>query len=127
MAFLIFAQGLSGAIFIVVANTIFTQSLKSTLPKYAPSVSMRAALDAGASASAIQNLVKNYRDELPGVLEAYSESLGNIWLMLAGFSSVLVFASFGMGWTDVRKKEGKEKKADAELKTESTVGEKQEV
>ena len=36
LAFLIFAQNIAGAIFLVVANTIFTQSLIKNLTKYAP-------------------------------------------------------------------------------------------
>ncbi|PVH94603.1 efflux pump protein [Periconia macrospinosa] len=129
LAFLIFAQSLSGSVFIVVANTIFNQSLKSTLPKYAPSVSLQQALDAGASASAINKLLENYRGETDGVLKAYSESLSNIWLLATGFSGLMFLMSFGMGWVDVRKKKewGEEKKVDSELKTESSEGEKQEV
>ncbi|CAI6342285.1 unnamed protein product [Periconia digitata] len=130
LAFLIFAQGISGSVFIIISNTIFTQTLKSTLPMYAPSVSMQDALAAGASSDAIQQLVEGHRDELPGVLQAYSESLGNIWLMLMGFACLIFLASFGMGWTDVRKKKEatvEEKKTESESKSASDAGVNQEV
>lgn len=119
MAFLIFAQGLCGSVFIIIANTIFTQTLTSTLPKYAPRVSIQDALQAGASASAIQHLVQNSRDQLDGVLKAYSESLGNIWYLLVGFSCAMFCVSFGMGWVDVREK--KDEQADEKVESQVTT------
>lgn len=106
IAFLIFAQNISGAIFLVVANTVFTQSLITKLGEYAPSVPPQAALAAGSSAGAVRELVAPDRPwEVDGVLTAYSESLRNIWLMLVGFASLACVCGFFMGWVDVRKKQ----------------------
>ncbi|KAJ4352555.1 uncharacterized protein N0V89_007904 [Didymosphaeria variabile] len=129
LAFLIFIQNLAAAIFLVVANTIFTQSLIKKLAQYAPSVSPQKALEAGSSADAVRKLVAPDRPwEVDGVLNAYSESLKNIWLMLVAFASIAFLCSFGMGWVDVRKKKGgKDEKKESEVEEEHTVSEKESV
>jgi hypothetical protein len=104
MAFLIFFQNLGTAIGIVIANTIFAQTLTKAAPGYAPSVSAEAALDAGSGAGAVRALVTGHEEELGGVLRAYSESLRNIFYFLVALSGIAVIASLGMGWVDVRKK-----------------------
>ena len=107
LALLIFLQNLTAAVFLVVANAIFTQSLIKKLAQYAPSVSSQAAFEAGSSSDAVRKLVAPDRPwELEGVLDAYSESLKNIWLMMVAFASLSFFFAFGMGWIDVRKKKG---------------------
>ncbi|KAF2031502.1 efflux pump protein [Setomelanomma holmii] len=104
MAFLIFFQNLGTSIGIVIANTIFAQTLSKTAPRYAPSVSAEDALDAGSGADAVRALVAGHEDELSGVLRAYSEGLRNIFYFLVALSCIAVVASLGMGWVDVRKK-----------------------
>ncbi|KAF2690511.1 efflux pump protein [Lentithecium fluviatile CBS 122367] len=104
LAFLIFIQNLSAAIFLIIGNTIFTQSLLSKLAHYAPSISSQAALKAGGSADAVRKLIPAGREvELDGVLRAYSEGLGNVWYLLVGFSVGAFACAWGMGWRDVRK------------------------
>ncbi|KAL5379303.1 hypothetical protein DPSP01_008575 [Paraphaeosphaeria sporulosa] len=129
LALIIFVQNLAGAIFLVVANTIFTQSLIKKLGQYAPSVSPQAALEAGSSADAVRKLVDPSKPwELDGVLNAYSESLKTIWLMLVAFAGLAFICAFGMGWVDVRKKKsGNEEKNGSENEEESAVREKDEV
>jgi hypothetical protein len=129
LAFIIFIQNLAAAIFLVVANTIFTQSLIKKLALYAPSVPAQAALAAGSSADAVRKLVDPDKPwEMDGVLNAYSESLKNIWLMLVAFAGLAFICAFGMGWTDVRKKQGgKDEKRETGIEGEPTVGEKGEV
>ncbi|KAF1955827.1 efflux pump protein [Byssothecium circinans] len=112
LAFLIFVQNLAGAIFNIVANTVFTQTLVKKLAVYAPSVSPKAALDAGASAGDVRALVRGDERVLEGVLRAYSEALRGVWLMIVGFGCVCFLVSFGMGWIDVRKKEEEKKGGD---------------
>lgn len=119
LALLIFSQNLAGAIFLVVANTIFTQSLIKKVTQYAPSVSPQAALAAGSSPGAVRNLVDPDKPwELEGVLNAYNDSLKNIWYMLIAFAGMAFICAFGMGWVDVRKKKGS-----ADVKKQSEVEE----
>lgn len=117
LAFLIFIQNLFNSVFVIVANTIFTQSLISNIRKHAPSVSPEAALEAGGSAAAVRHLVPEGSEELDEVLNAYNDALRNVWYLLVGFSCLVFAASWGMGWIDVRKKT-EEKKKGAEKKDE---------
>jgi hypothetical protein len=43
--------------------------------------------------------------DLPGVLEAYAESVDHLFYMAAALGAVCLIFSFGMGWKDIRKKE----------------------
>jgi hypothetical protein len=108
LAMLIFFQNLGTAITIVIANTIFAQTLTSTVPRYAPSISPHAALEAGSGAGAVRALVPaGHQEHLDGVLRAYSESLRNIFYFITGIACLAAFVSLGMGWKDVRNKQGK--------------------
>ena len=105
LASLIFFQNLSTSIAVVIANTIFAQTLTSTITRYVPSISPQAVLDAGSGASAVRALVPP--EELDGMLRAYSQSLRNVFYFLVGIACLAVFASLGMGLKDIRKKSGK--------------------
>ncbi|KAK6212363.1 hypothetical protein LQW54_005316 [Pestalotiopsis sp. IQ-011] len=104
VAFLIFCQNFSGAIFVVVATVIFTQDLVSELAIRAPSVSSEAALAAGASADAVRALVPAGSPELDGLLLAYSLAISKVFYLLVALSLVGMFTGFGMGWVNIKKK-----------------------
>lgn len=105
MAVLIFFQNFSTSVAGVISNTVFAQTLTTTIPKYAPSISPAEALGAGSGADAVRFIVHaGHEDELDGLLKAYSESLRNIFYFLVGLAVLATVVSFGMGWKDVRKK-----------------------
>lgn len=105
MAVLIFFQNFSTSIAGVVSNTIFAQTLTAAIPKYAPSISPSAALEAGSDASAVRKIVPaGHEGELEGVLRAYSDSLRNVFYFLAGLAVLATMVSLGMGWKDVRRR-----------------------
>ncbi|KAF2626431.1 efflux pump protein [Macroventuria anomochaeta] len=107
MAVLIFFQNFSTSVAGVVSNTIFTQTLTASIPKYAPSVSPAAALEAGSGASAVRDIVPaGHEEELDGLLRAYSDSLRNVFYFLVGLAVLATVVSLGMGWKDVKKKKG---------------------
>lgn len=113
LALLVFLQNFGTAIAIVISNTIFAQTLSSSVARYAPSVSSKAALEAGSGASAVRALVAEGREEeLQGLLKAYSESLRNVFYFLIAVSSLAAIVSLGMGWKNVRK-EKQDKKTQA--------------
>ncbi|CAE7199367.1 hypothetical protein P3342_010226 [Pyrenophora teres f. teres] len=120
IACLIFFQSLGTSITIVIANTIFAQTLKSVIPRYAPSISPRAALRAGSGAGAVRALVPaGHENELNGLLRAYSESLRNVFYFLVGVACLATAVSLGMG---LRNDKGKEKAT--EVTNEELGGEK---
>ncbi|KAI1844483.1 hypothetical protein JX265_010022 [Neoarthrinium moseri] len=104
IAFQIFCQNILGAILLVVASVIFTQSLATELSKHAPSVTPEAASAAGGSASAVRALVPPGSPELDGLLLAYSNSVDRVFYLLVALSVVSFVAAWGMGWKDTRKK-----------------------
>jgi hypothetical protein len=104
MAILIFAQNFSAAVLLVVATTIFSQSLSTDLPILAPSVSPSAASAAGGSASAVRALLPPDSPELPGLLLSYSNGIDKVFYLMAACGVVGFIVSWGMGWKDTRKK-----------------------
>ncbi|EXJ89916.1 hypothetical protein A1O3_02983 [Capronia epimyces CBS 606.96] len=66
-----FFQYLGGTIFLAVAETVLTSSLRSSLPRDAPGVSADAIIHAGASA--VRSVVS--KAELAGVLKAYNHAI----------------------------------------------------
>ena len=122
IACLIFFQSLGASITIIIANTIFSQTLTSAIPRYAPSISPSAASHAGAGAGAVRALVPaGHEGELSGLLRAYSESLRNVFYFLVGAACLATILSLGMGW------KGKDRKAtvvvDEERGGEKVAGE----
>ncbi|KAH6882235.1 efflux pump protein [Alternaria rosae] len=105
LASVVFFQNLSTSIAVVIANTIFAQTLRSAVTRYAPTISPQAALDAGSSAGAVRALVPP--EQLDGVLRAYSESLRDVFYFLVGIACLASLASLGMGWKDIRNKRSK--------------------
>jgi hypothetical protein len=114
MATLIFFQNFSISVAVVISNTIFTQTLVSKVPLYAPSVAPEAVLKAGSGAYAVRHVLPaGHEGELGGLLRAYSESLRNVFYFLVGLAVLATVLGGGLGWRDVRKK-GKGEKGDGE-------------
>ena len=103
IAFMIFCQNFAGAVFVVVAEVIFRQQITKDISKYAPDVSVEAAINAGASASSVRSLVPAGSPALAGLLLAYANSVDKVFLLLVGLCGAGFLAAFGMGWVDTRK------------------------
>jgi len=76
-AIAIFFNSLGGAISISIAQNIFSNGLRSNLPKYAPSVSPEVVINAGATY--LRKAVS--AEALPGVLEAYMVALQQAYVI----------------------------------------------
>ncbi|CAO1604832.1 hypothetical protein XANCAGTX0491_008372 [Xanthoria calcicola] len=81
MSILVFCQNFGGAVMVALSQTIFTNSLRDSMV-------------AG--------------DGLDGSPEAYSIALDRIFYLCAGVAVTSWFFSWGMGWTDVREKKGRD-------------------
>ncbi|KAI0445467.1 major facilitator superfamily domain-containing protein [Xylaria telfairii] len=104
VSFLVFCQTFSAAVFVVVGNTIFTQSLINETRRLVPSVNPADVLRAGGSAEAIRSLVPPASPELAALLRAFSNAFDIVCYLMIALASISVFASFGMGWIDTRQK-----------------------
>jgi hypothetical protein len=105
-AIVLFAQGLSGAIFVSVANNILRNQLaKSLKASEIPNVS--AILEAGATD--VQHLVPpEYRAQLVG---AYNHALSRVFIMGIPFCGLALLFSLGLPWTNLKKKQSERETA----------------
>lgn len=100
MSIVMFMQTLSGAMFLTFADVIFSNGLKTLIPRNAPNVNPQTVIAAGATG--IRDVVS--AEDLPGVLIAYAKSVDHVFYMSAALGVVCVGFAFGMGWKDIRKK-----------------------
>ncbi|SPQ20692.1 ac2ce0b2-0f2c-4d86-9ef6-6ef02f7d8a90 [Thermothielavioides terrestris] len=107
MSLLIFCQNLAGSVAVIIATTIFTQSLLKDLPILAPSASPEAAIRSGTGAGAVRGLLPVGSPELDGLLRAYSYAVDKTFYVVAGFGATSIGFAFFMGWKDVRKAKAK--------------------
>ena len=96
----IFVQSLGTAITLAISDAIFQGSLQSELSKQVPLADATAIVAAGATH--FRSIVQE--QDLPGVLAAYSVSIGRVFYLAAGISGLGLITSLGMGWVDVSKK-----------------------
>lgn len=82
-------------------ETIFTNSLRETIPAYANGVNPEAIIAAGATG--FRGIITN-PTQLAGVLIAYSKSIDRVFYLAIGCSCACFFCAWGMGWKDIRKK-----------------------
>lgn len=99
MAVLVFSLNFGGATFLTLAETDFSQSLRASIPKYAPGVDANTINSLGATdfRSAVP------ASELPGVLRAYSVSVDHVFYLVCGSAAAAFLSAWGMGWKDIRK------------------------
>jgi len=106
-ALLMFSQSFSASLFLSFDETIFNNSFKTLLPRYAPSVDPQSVISAGASG--IRAIVTE--TESAGVLIAYAKAVDRVFYMPAGIGvGCFVFAWF-MVWTNLKKKKKEVSKA----------------
>ncbi|MCJ1386604.1 hypothetical protein MMC17_009730 [Xylographa soralifera] len=120
MAILIFCQYLGGATFLIVAETIFSNSLRTLITQNVPGINPDLLL--GAGARSIRNLVSG--TQLSAVLKAYSTSFDRIMYLGVGIAVASFAFAWGLGWKDIRVE--KKKNADAadtlDVNEEKTLG-----
>ncbi|KAL4982879.1 major facilitator superfamily domain-containing protein [Aspergillus falconensis] len=104
MAILTFSQTFGGSVFLAVASVIFSEGLKSQIPRYAPGVDPQQVIAAGATG--FRNIVRD--GDLEGVLRGYSKAINWVFYLVTGLAVVQFGASWAIGWVDIRPK-GREK------------------
>ncbi|KAJ5982619.1 Major facilitator superfamily domain general substrate transporter, partial [Penicillium sp. IBT 35674x] len=102
MSLLTFTQTLGGAVMLTFAETIFSNSLRSLISKYAKGVSPEVIAEAGATK--IRAVITD-PEKLAGVLVAYNKSIDRVFYLMIACSSVGFLFAWGMGWKDIRKKQ----------------------
>jgi len=100
MALVMFSQAFTGALFLSFSDTIFTNSLNTLVPKYAPSVDPQVVINAGATG--FRTMIKGA--ELAGVLVAYAKSVDRVFYLTVGAAMGSFTFGWFMGLKDIRKK-----------------------
>ncbi|GAW17376.1 hypothetical protein ANO14919_068330 [Xylariales sp. No.14919] len=122
VSFLVFCQTFSSAVWVVVANTIFTQSLINETRRLVPSINPSAVLAAGSSAQAVRSLAPPGSPELTALLKVFSNSFDIVAYLMTALAGISIFASFGMGWIDTRQTKPEAKpETKSETKPEATA------
>lgn len=109
MSILVFSQTFGGAIFLAVAQLIFSHGLISGLEEYAPNVKPEIVINAGATA--VRTVVS--ATDLPAVLQAYMVGIDRVFYLGTAAAGGLFLFSLGMGWKSIKK----EKTTDAPVET----------
>lgn len=100
MALVMFAQAFFGALLLSFSDTILTNSLKTLIPEYAPSVDAQTIINAGATG--FRSIIKGA--DLVGVIAAYAKSVDRVFYLTAGAAVGSFMSGWFMGWKDIRKK-----------------------
>lgn len=100
MAILMFSGSFGGALFLSLSDTIFTNSLKTLIPEYAPSVDPQSVIIAGATGF---RAILGGAD-LANVLLAYAKSVDRVYYLITGATVACFVFSWAIGWKDIRAK-----------------------
>ncbi|KAL2136481.1 hypothetical protein VTI74DRAFT_3500 [Chaetomium olivicolor] len=102
MSIIIFCQNMGGAVSLVTANAIFSNTLRNQLQRRLPEIGTSPDVIINAGARSLRHIVAGSQ-QLAAVLEAYSKSVDTV--MYLGIAvSVAAFAfAWGLGWKDIRK------------------------
>ncbi|KAJ4537461.1 hypothetical protein HRR83_002686 [Exophiala dermatitidis] len=113
-----FFQYMGGAVMVAVAQTIFTNGLRSSMRTYAsPDVDVGVVI--GAGASAVRSTVSHA--DLPGVLRAYNQAIVDTFYLAMAGSCAAFLTSFGLGWQKLPSQGGKKTEKDEEKNQEKEV------
>lgn len=99
-AIAIFFNSLGGAISISIAQNIFSNGLKTNLPKYAPDVSADTVINAGAT---YLRKVISVAD-LPNVLKAYMVALQDAYVISIAVGGIATIVACFVEWKNVKGK-----------------------
>jgi hypothetical protein len=105
---MIFSQNIFGAVFVVVANTLFQETLIQEIKDHVPTITPGEAITAGGSAEAIRGLAAARHTDVKGLLDAYTKGFSNVMYLLIATSLLGFCSAFGMGWIDLRKTKRKQ-------------------
>lgn len=95
---LVFAQQFGGTVFVSLAQTILSSTLRSQLARTLPDFDASSISSTGATD--IRHLVS--RDKLPIVLAAYNAGINSVFYLALGTTCIAFVASLFVEWKSVR-------------------------
>ncbi|KAJ0282586.1 hypothetical protein COL940_005139 [Colletotrichum noveboracense] len=100
MAIIIFSQNIGGAITLLAANSVFSNSLRKELQERVALIGMEPDVIINAGASSVRKLVSG--DQLRHTLQAYSNSVDKVMYLGVAVSIATFAFAWGLGWKDIR-------------------------
>ena len=101
MAIVMFCQGLGAAVFVIIANAVFTNSLRHFLQQQAAHISVAPDVVINAGARGIRQLGLDH-DQLAIVLQSYAQGIDNVMYVGIGVACAACAFAFGLPWLDIR-------------------------
>lgn len=105
MAIIIFSQNMGGAVFLVAANAIFSNSLRKQLQQRVAAINIAPDIIIGTGFRSLRKIVSG--DALAAVLQAYSNSIDRVMYLGIAISVATFAFSWGLGWKDIRVEKGR--------------------
>jgi hypothetical protein len=100
MALVVFMQTLGGAVFLSVGQNVLTSHLVGGISRLLVD-GLDPAVIVNTGATDLRDLVP--AEQLPAVLEVYSEALRRVFLISTGLASVTILGALGLEWKSVKK------------------------
>lgn len=97
----VFSQTLGGALFVAVAQTVFSNGLVSYVAKYVPQIENPASILAVGATSIQEDLPA---EVLPGVIQAFNDSLTDTFVVFAALAAVSIIGALVVEWKSVKGK-----------------------
>jgi hypothetical protein len=118
-----FFQQLGGALFIAVAQSLFTNGLLSGIEKNAPQLDAQIFLHSGATEIRHILLELDQEAALPAILQAYVDGLTHTFWITTACAIAAFFAACGLQWKSVKEghQQEKEKVGDEEKPKETEI------
>lgn len=91
---------MGGAVSLVAANAVFSNSLRRQLQDRIGSIGLDPEIIINSGARSVRQLVSG--DALAATLEAYSESIDTVMYLGIGVSVAAFAFAWGLGWKDIR-------------------------
>jgi hypothetical protein len=101
MAIIIFCQNMGGAVFLVAANSIFSNGLRNELQKHIDEIGINPDIILSTGATTIRSIVSG--DKLTAALECYTTAISYVMYLGIGVSVATFAFGWGLGWVDIRK------------------------
>lgn len=95
-----FGQSFGAAVCLGLAETIYSNSFRTLIPKDAPGVDVQSIIVAGATG--FRAIVP--QSSLAGVLDADSQRIDRVFYLVAGLGVGIFAFSWGLGWKNLKKK-----------------------
>ncbi len=102
MAIVIFCQGMGGAVFLIVANAVFSNSLRHQLRLQSSEIGVAPDAVVNAGARGLRRLIPD-GERLAIVLRAYTDSIDKVMYVGVGVACVAFAFAWGLGFKDIRK------------------------